>query len=601
MLCLTTLFVSCDQGSTVENTTTCETTQETTEEITTEAVIEDVEVDYSSVIADWKTHLTLNKPEQAPTLNYDYSGKFLYNTYETDNSRINVYNHGDLVLVKRSTYEYGYNFELNIDQEMVEYSYTIYNTATGEEVYYATVESYVVTDYASYVYDFEFFGGIFEVTVGKLETVFDEFGTPSKEYAYSYSYYNHDGDPIVSNLSEEIHSTASTDNGDTLFYLSNKCYLLRNEEIFYVFDKGQERTLPYVDFEYLGFKYVVENDTYRVFDEEYNLLTTYTVPSVNNLVTSTILSNGNLFFQIITMLPEDAVDFTFEAYGDKVAVKSILVDVKTGKVTEPELDFVVDSIVTNAKNNGTNIAVNNGNQFAEVYMIADGKLATDCSFLILDNNMAKVAELPRIRKNQTVGTSFLTSGKLLITTAIYENVYYTVDFSKEEVALFVNIESGEYEDMNFGFVYGNKVYSDNDLIGVMIFGSNILAPDYISHTIYGGDSILFFQGTSTNGYEDYRCSVAYIDANGNLSSSNPISSNPNDSIIYSDEINCFFVRHIDAFGTEWLSVYNAKGEAIIASGSLSVVNYSEHGVTFRKSEHDSFNGSYYSSYYFFKY
>ena len=597
MLCLTTLFVSCDQGNAAEITSTAETTQETTEEITTEAIIEDVEPDYSSTIADWNTHLTLNKPQQAPTLSYDYYGQFLFNTYESEGLSVSVNRYGDLILVKKVTTEFGFNYELNIYEEMREIEYTIYNTATGAEVYYATVDSYVVTDYANYTYDFEFFGGIFMAEVGKIQTVFDEDGFPHKEYTYSYSYFNNDGDPLVSTLSEEIHSVDYTDNGDVLFYLSNKCYLLRDEEIFFVFDKGQERTLPRVDFEYLDYKYVIENDTYRVFDENYNLLSTYTVPSVNNLATSTILSNGNLFFQIVTMLPDDAVDFAFEAYGDKVALKSIIVDVKTGKVTEPELDFVVENIATNADDNGTNIAVKNNNQFAEVYMITDGKLATECSFVILDNSMAKVAELPRILKNQTAGTSFLTSGKLLIATALYENVYYTVDLSKQDVELFVNVESYKYEDLNFGFVYDKEVFNNNDLNSVHKFPDN-----YRMHTIYGGNSILVIAGTYTyDDFDNFSRYVVYVDENGNVSCSYPISSDPNDRVEYSAELNCYFVYHIDVFGDEWYSVYNAKGESITGARSLSVVNYSEDGVTFRCREYDSLNGYYYSSYYFFKY
>lgn len=597
MLCLTTLFVSCDQGSTAadNNNNTVETTQETTEEVTTEAVIEDVEPDYSSIIADWNTHLQFNKPQQNPTLiNSDIS--FLFTDYERPGLEVTVNTIGNLTFVEKTIVESIYNFEIGAYEDNTKVEYAIYNTATGAEVYTATIDFYnplTVTNTA-YTYDFDFFGGIFEVTVGTLETVYDEYNVPTQEYVYSYSYYNNDGDALVSNLNEEIHSTASTENGDTLFYLSNKCYLLRNEEIFYVFDKGQERTLPYVDFEYLGFKYVIENDIYRVFDEEYNLLSTYTVPSVDNLISSAILSNGNLFFQIVTDLPDDAVDFDIEQYGYKATVKSILVDVNTGKATDLQLNYLVYNIVTNANDNGTNISVNNGNQYAEVYTFADGKLAPDCSFVILDNNMAVVAELPRILKNQTVGTSFLSLGNLLIPTdAFGENVYYTVDLATKDVNLFVDIEDSGFDALNFGFIYGENVYNNN-------FTALQLLHDNYAYTIYGGDSVLF-SGYSRDlgGNYYYRAFVIYVTENGE-SIYNDISSRETDNIIYNELINCYFVYSNDGLSSS-CTVYNAKGAYIASADSITIENYSEDGVTFKMYGYDSWNSSYYNSYYFYKY
>ncbi len=599
MLCLTMLFVSCDQGETVE--TTVETTEETTEEITTEAVIEDVEIDYSSIIADWNANLEFKDPESTPVLNPNGSSLIATNN-ALDNVEIKTAGSFILVTTVFDNYDYYWGNEASRSVR-----YDVYSANTGALLRtFSVPEYYVESGYARLTFSFQLFNGIFEVTQGTVtrnivEETDSEGNSISSYYeydtTYSVSYYNHKGDALATNLEQgQLNIKYFDNNDDALFYIEDKCYLVRNEEVFYTFNKGQERPLPRVALEYLNYKYSFENGTFRVFDEAYNLIAAYTNHFSYDEIDNYVLNNGNVFTQYIYYLSEDAKDYDFETVdGQKFNVSHVLLDVTTGKATELDLGYVIYSLVTNAYSTA-NMTVKNNNHFAEVYKITDGKMATDCSFLILDNSLKEVKELPRILKNQTPGTEFLNNGDLLIAMEVYEEVFYTVDMLNNKVELYVDV-NGRYREFGDYFIYNNVIYTE-DFIELY---------DLSVHSNYtiNGDSVLIYDSYD-NGYGENTVTYSVLTISEYGCNTYDICSytNPSNyfSVTYSEVLSCYMVRELSYYNDETISLsfFNSKGESIgKGAETTAVLGSSDAGVTIRFRFHnwDGFN----DYYYFFKY
>lgn len=580
------LFVACDQGETVE--TTVETTEETTEEITTEAVIEDIEVDYSAIIKDWNDNIEFKKPETSPVLNSSDYSTIISDSYA---DAVSVRDENGFILVTKTKENTVYNWDGTF-YENRSISYYIYKSGIENSICSFSVPAYRIGTDPTYTYEFNFRDGIFEVVKGELKAINQEdpeLNAPTEyEYVYTYSYYNHEGKVLKSGLEERDIYTDYTANGDMLVYIADKCYLIRDGEVFYTFNKGQERPLPYVDFEYLDYKYLFENDTVRVFNSNYDLIAKYTDHYYSDRFIQKVLDNGNVYTQYVFYLEDNALNYDFaDNYGNKYNVKHVILDVATGKTTELELGFVVEKLITNADNDA-NITVKNNNQFAEVYKFADGKRSTDCSFLILDNNMTEVKELPKILKNQVAGTRFLNTGKLLIAANdVYENVYCAVDTANNSLELYVDVND-EYTEFVNGFIYNNVLYSaDFEVLYDLSKASN--------YSVFGDSILVVNEDTNEYGNTTYTYSV--ISANGTVSA--PIAKTDRFElrIKYDANTSCYVVTQYGYDGDILnVSLYNCNGQLIGSDlGTTTILGSSDTGVTIKI----RYNGNDY--YYFFKY
>ena len=228
--------------------------------------------------------------------------------------------------------------------------------------------------------------------------------------------------------------------------------------------------------------------------------------------------------------------------------------------------------------------------------ITDGKLATDCSFLILDSSMKEVKELPKILKNQTPGTKFLNNGDLLITMEVYDEVFYTVDMLNNKVELYVDV-NGRYREFGDCFIYNNVIYTADfielyDLSvhsGYELNGESILI--YDSYENEYGDTVVTYSVLTTDeyGYNTYDiCSYT----------------NPTNfvDVSYYDALSCYVVKESDYYTNQLnsISFFNCRGESL-GKGveTTAVLGSSDVGVTikFRFYNWDGFN----DYYYFFKY
>lgn len=619
ILCLTMLFVSCDQGKTVETTEETTTSVETTEEITTEAVIEDVEVDYSSIIADWNKYVEFDTPE-LPSVLDKYNNSLITTDDALDN--VDVRLNGKLLFVT-TTYN---NTEFvwgEGEYPTRQYTYAIYNVETGKAIRPTyTVPSYRVYDeYPELTYSFNVFGGILEVTTGQLtKTILNPDNDPNTpdeyayDYIYTYSYYDQNGDTLASGLEERDCRTDFTANGDLLVYVADKCYLMRDDKVFFTFNKGQERPLPRVDFEYLDYKYLFEGSTVRVFDANFNLIAQYTDHYNYDGFYQQILNNGNVYTQYLYGLDKNATDYDYATVdGNKYNVKHVILDVASGKAAELELGFVVANLISNVDNDA-NMTVKDNNHFAEVYKFTEGKIATECSFLILDNNMTEVKELPKILKNQCEGTKFSTSGKLIIAMDTVrfegesENVYYTVDVTDNTVELFVDIDETNYDYVIGGYVpeyseFGNYfIYN-----GIVYTTENELVCDLTDAESFAvlGDTVLT-QYKNTDELDRDTYTYYLVTFEGSSFSTHILASRSDDDnysleIEYDSNISCYVVKQIDWYGDVIkASFYNCYGEEIgTGYETTQILGSSNDGITIRFRNY--FGSAYRDYYYFFKY
>lgn len=591
------LFVSCDMFNLFGDRN--EDSEGTTEEQTEPTdVIEDILPDYSSIAADWNNYIEFNAPESVPVLNPS-DPTFITADQPSDNVQVNT--NGKFIMVTTTT-ENSVN-STNESYNTRSIRYEIYNSTTGEEIFNATVPAYRVgTEDPAYKYSFEFLNAMFEVRKQIYGKNPEENAYPEYVYTSYYSYYDQNGEILAANLDSRSYSSSQTETGDLAITVGEKCYVIRDGEIFYTFDKGQERPLPTVDFEYLDYKYQLKNDTYRVFDSDCDLIAKYSIPYGSDDCMHTVLSNGNIFVQLIYNLDESAKDYDFSKAKNKYDVTHIIFDVTTGKATALELDFVVANIVTNAVDDGSNITVKNNNQFAEVYKIVNDKLSSDCSFLILDNNMKEVKELQSFLKNQTVGTGFATSGKLLVTAkaAGYgEDTMHVVDLEAKEINDFTKdcmlIENGIVVYDDYGYDYSNGYYCYGGTLYSYDFEEIYDLADADRYTVYENSILVIESSTDSHGSTTYYYSVIATD--GTSYSENRIASaqyTGNVSISYDYNFSCYIVRN-SADGM--VGIYNCNGVNIASGSSADIIGSSENGVTVKVSDPASAT----DYYYFFKY
>ncbi len=83
-----------------------------------------------------------------------------------------------------------------------------------------------------------------------------------------------------------------------------------------------------------------------VYDKDFNSVFYYTLPSYafGSYSNMAILNDGKILSQITTVLPEDAVDYSFTNSGAKYSLKTYLTDPASGEVTELSIAGLIRSV-----------------------------------------------------------------------------------------------------------------------------------------------------------------------------------------------------------------------------------------------------------------
>ena len=251
--------------------------------------------------------------------------------------------------------------------------------------------------------------------------------------------------------------------------------------------------------EYMGCLYTLNDDYVRVFNRQGLCSAEYLLKDVvNSELDSFILDNGNVLIHEFTYA-KDHEAYDFAIGGDRITVKSYVLDFDEGTLTEVDLDFVVSGLQTayGDTDNGNfdmKLAIGLDNQ-AYIHRFANGNINTYPEYVVLSNDLKVEYTL----QNTTLGVD-------MSTLSVVDNYhysayvdagvgagYYVFDLDGNLVAYDVDgYLTGGYQKVNNYFYNG---------AGELVFDAT--AENY---TVYGTAEHMVFlrrRNTATGGYEAF--------------------------------------------------------------------------------------------------
>ena len=483
LLCLMILFVACDKGDTSEDAETTDqisetesatqtTTEEETQTQTQEPTPENESVDYASIIQKWGEYVEYAEPETLP----QYKLEQLFTDKDSNTAKVTVAMHHGYIATVKTTYSSYDTLGAEVSRS---YKYDVYNLTTASKIFTLLTSSYDPSAEEEHLkispvtYDIRFvcdaygrFTGIIEIKKGTLtNTEEDPEQAPVYEYVYTYAYYDTKGNLIGSKLEAPAAVSFLYDDSTVLVTVGEACYVSRDGKIIFSCDKGQERAIPHFDVEYNGFKYVVTNERLVIYDTEYNRVADYAIYTDSSVYRQDfmMLGNGDVVIEQIFELPYNAAEFDYECpteYGvQKYSVNTVIVSATTGKATQVDVDFIFNAFANQLSDGDKKITLkSNDCNYAEIRRFTDGALSSEVEFVILDNSLEAVANLPKIVKNQTSVYEFTDASHVIVeaTTPEGTNIFYSVDISIKSIREYYDVK----DDPNYTALAGGYIYRD---------------------------------------------------------------------------------------------------------------------------------------------
>lgn len=573
LLCLAMLLASCarvanntgdDDGTRADdNEPETEVNTETNTETNTEANTErepnpvDESVDYGKYIEQWTKYIEYNDTKDDSKLN----ASLIYNS----DSDMKKYRESDAWIVLYET-DIRYDFDGSKEQK----SYYVYSLVTGEQMasfktdYYSTVGSPKETIEIRELGDDS---GFFKV----IEGTYKNFGTeeePDYQYEYTYSYFDANGTKVAGDLKEPSDSVQTTSSGAEIVTICDKCYLCRDSQIVYTFDKGQERDIPNITpnarFDRDDYRYYASYNRLTVFDNKYNVVCSVKLDNEHDLSKWWVLDSGDVLIQY--------ADYD-RADGDgKIILQHIIAHVDDGKIEEIENpEYYITDVVTQYNRNYT-YKIKDGK---ECQLVSAREINSECDddikYLIMDNSLKTVAELPSIIKNQVEFDGFISQNKMIITAANYDgsqDISYAVDTNNSTVSLYIDRSSSQYEEVEGGFIYNGILYDTNmntlcDLRyveGYSVWNGKVIA---VREKLLNENDIMTDDDESDTVIHKYSTSIYYI-SNGRVQKN---------FVCYDTagwQRNGQLILVSDNNDYEYNRVYNCYGEYLVSADSVSV-------------------------------
>lgn len=373
ILCLSVIFISCDKNTDPEETSETSSVSEASEtQATVEAETEPPMVahemhDFLSYVDEDAPVYTTAEQLEGECVDYDAD----HNLAVMREKDIDVYNN---LVVKYKVYDL-VSGDVIFEQE---HSSPYYNNQIPE---YGTRSTMSV--------DIEY--PVIKVTVTNTTQYYSE-----TETTYSISYY------AAKKGGEKIHET--TDNslqvkidmgdnlyaltlGDEVFWLDKNIDVIRTAEKIVTND---DYDFQYFDAEYQGYLYSWSYNRLQIFNRAGLCTIDYTADDDSRIVCF-LLNDGNVLLQELTETDiYSSYDFIFNGY--RYDLTTYIVNSVTGEMNEIELDFFVADL----KSAYSEEAFVTGRVFtltpgrdnkAVVYRIANGVIAKDPTYAVLDNGM----------------------------------------------------------------------------------------------------------------------------------------------------------------------------------------------------------------------
>ena len=469
LLCLTMLFASCDflRGNTDDDIN--EETNNAQDMTLSEEPAASVErVDYTAKLREWEKYVSYKAPENMDIVNsaFSYYGNSENSTYSI---------HGDLLYVRQTNYINDY-----YNGTVTSTSHYVYNLVSGTQIVGVTGSRSDVSSTekrTSYSVDFLADGAIFLVRRTVATPSANSYGAWIS--VIYYTFYDAAGNTLETFSSDVLDDSTAygVETYSTYSYvtISDKCYVCTGGEIVATFAAEEVRGVPTVTREYNGYKYTAfENGVIRVYDANYNETARYEAELGWEDAYRQVyyLENGDLYIQYMSY-NADKTNYTAYSGDMYMLIKNVHVSVSTGEVTYLDPTFYVADMISAADMaEDRRISINGEYQLATIVKInADKTMAYEYSYVVLDNNMKTVAELPYILKDQMGLITALDADTYIVPTAAtmgssYMYNYYTVDRNNGRVSLYdiedVMSDRDDRQYIEGGFIANDILYSENN-------------------------------------------------------------------------------------------------------------------------------------------
>ncbi len=353
---------------------------------------------------------------------YDTENKWYSYDYE-------VFYYGNYISVKNTVIANAGTEEAPIWQTTETYTYYDYNgNLLAEDINTSINEAF----YFNYVYGLVEYSTYRRVNTGTEEA-------PAYEREIKYSYYDNKGTLIAKDLDEKATFDHWSLNSGDLYAVrvADKNYYTYGGEIVFIDENPEPHKLPVIEegssnFEKLGEQNGYTYMFYRAwgyssgsYSSERRIQVinteTYTVAadcSIEPYYSTAqfdihILANGNVFINAYSECYSDNDLYDFEMYGYKMLQRCAILNIETGKVEDVEPPFVIVEMLTPESLEESGMQLKADCHYAEVLNIVDGKLSNETEFVILNNQLQKIATLPKFREDQTSFVGMLGTARFL--------------------------------------------------------------------------------------------------------------------------------------------------------------------------------------------
>ena len=556
LLCAVMLLASCSDGS--ENPSTDENGGAAS--LPPEAE----KVDVSTVISGVDSYLGYIGNHNNSSLNVNSS---LYD--ETAHETL-YRSLGDFAVIRKRIISE--NFETGLP-EYVSDTYSLKSFLDGKTLWTSNAVSYFYGTEPLVKYDFTLLGGaVLEIHISEAIISISPEGTSFIDgYKETYTYKDVKGifeDTLTFNRG---YIDSFGNDGDLLFILNSKSYLIRDGEIIYQFVAGTEREIPSAYHEFKGYKYVINNmnsELYvQILDANYVCISEFQLPAkvVSKIDASSdeavidnsvyILGNGNLLIQgLYSVADGEEFDYFYEDDTGrwKCFTYTALFNIETGEVTEINPGYIIKDFYS-FESEDAPCLLSNEHNVAEIAVFDKLNLTESKSLVVLDNKGTVVATLPTALPNQDTDIEsirFIDDSRFIFTTTVNDSGFvYHVDIKAQKMTLVDN--DAVYMD---GYFYTDRAIYSNSLEALHRFTDK----EEIIAKI--GNGLVIRSGNEYKIFSVGAFGIANFVTVADVNKGEVIRSTEEDCVVVSKE------------GATLFQVYNAKGEVILSSDSVPEIS-----------------------------
>ncbi len=199
------------------------------------------------------------------------------------------------------------------------------------------------------------------------ESVFDIKGTeivPKDDYhtlnvTGFYKYIRNDYNQITDRINyERITTLSKAEIQDGKFTPTEKTYIVdfntntrtldeeALDDTYEIGDKLGQETLNAMSLESFGLEgyYMTSiNNIYRIYDESYELVSQFNIPT-GSTVTASLMFDGKLLYQTQTKVPETEENYTYINTNQKYVLNTYIIDMLTGSIESIDFDYAIFSM-----------------------------------------------------------------------------------------------------------------------------------------------------------------------------------------------------------------------------------------------------------------